>query len=110
MVGGDVYNRSLKCLAGGGRIIIYGCASGIQGEIHPEFFVDENISQHGFNLAYYIQHHTGLWQAALNKVIGLVAQNQLKIQTPDTFSLENVVEAHRKIEARQTTGKVVLIP
>lgn len=108
MVGGDVYNESLKCLAPGGHIVVFGCASGIQGQIHPEHFVDENIRQSGFNLAFYIQNHMPLWQEALGTVISLLAEGKLKVETAHAFPLESVAEAHRQIEARQTSGKVVL--
>ena len=110
MVGGDVYNESIKSLAKGGHIIVYGCASGVQGNIHPEHFVDENISQSGFNLAFYIQNQMQVWQEALGNIIGLLAQGQLKIETPNTFALADAAEAHQQIEERKTTGKVVLIP
>lgn len=108
MVGGDVYNETVKSLVEGGHLIVYGCASGVQGNIHPEHFVDENISQSGFNLAFYITTKTQAWQEALGAVIGLIAQGKLKIETPKTFPLKNAAEAHLQIEARQTTGKVVL--
>jgi NADPH:quinone reductase len=108
MVGGEVYNETVKSIAQGGLLIVYGCASGIQGTIHPEYFVDENISQSGFNLAYYITNKAELWQEALGAVIGMVAQGLLKISTANEFPLENAAEAHRQIEARQTTGKVIL--
>jgi NADPH:quinone reductase len=108
MVGGDIYNETVKALAQGGHLIVYGCASGVQGNIHPEYFVDENISQSGFNLAFYITTKMQVWQEALGTVIGLIAQGQLKISTPKTFTLNDVSEAHKQIEARQTTGKVVL--
>lgn len=109
MVGGDVYNQSIKCLAKGGHIIVYGCASGIQGKVHPEYFVDENLAQSGFNLAYFIQHKMPLWQNALGTIIGLLAQGKLKVESTQTFALEDAAIAHQKIEARQTTGKVVLL-
>lgn len=108
MVGGTIYNETVKSLAQGGHLIIYGCASGVQGHIHPEHFVDENITQSGFNLAFYITTMPQVWQEALGTVIGLIAQGKLKIETPKTFALKDAAEAHRQIEARQTTGKVVL--
>ncbi len=108
MVGGEVYNETIKSLAQGGQLIIYGCASGVQGNIHPEYFVDQNITQSGFNLAFYIGNKIQLWQEAIGTVIGLIAQGQLKIQTPKTFALADAAEAHRQIENRKTTGKVVL--
>jgi NADPH2:quinone reductase len=109
MVGGMVYNQTIKSLAKGGHLIVYGCASGVQGQIHPEHFVDENITQSGFNLAFYIQTMPHVWQEALGHIIGLMAQGMLHIETPHTFTLEHAAEAHRQMEARQTTGKVVLI-
>ena len=110
MVGGDVYDETVKSLAPGGQLIIYGCASRIQGTVHPEYFVDENLSQIGFNLAHFITHKTAVWQEALGAVIGMVVQGQLTISTPHTFLLQDAVEAHRQIELRKTTGKVVLVP
>lgn len=109
MVGGDIYNESIKSLAKGGHLIVYGCASGVQGNIHPEHFVDENISQSGFNLAFFIQNTMQIWQEALGTVIGLLAQGQLKIETRNTFALTDVAKAHQQIEERKTTGKVVLL-
>jgi NADPH2:quinone reductase len=110
MVGGEVYNQSVRALAKGGHIIVYGCASGVQGSVHPEYFVDECIAQSGFNLAHYIQTKTALWQQALGEVIALVAAGDLKIETSHTFALKDAALAHRSIEARETTGKVVLLP
>ncbi len=110
MAGGEIYNETIKSLAQGGQLIIYGCASGVQGNIHPEYFVDQNITQSGFNLAFYIGNKMQLWQEAIGTVIGLIARGQLKIQTPKTFALADAAEAHRQIESRKTTGKVVLTP
>lgn len=107
-VGGTVYDHTIRSISPGGRLIVYGCASGVQGQIHPEYFVDENITQTGFNLAYYITTQMPVWQQALGTVIGKIAGGQLRIQTPKTFALMDAAEAHRQIEARLTTGKVVL--
>lgn len=108
MVGGEVYNQSVKALAQGGNLILYGCASGVQGSVHPEYFVDQNISQTGFNLAYYLTKQTAHWQQALSDVMNLMGQGQLHVETPRTFGLAQAWEAHQAIEARQTMGKVVL--
>lgn len=109
MVGGEVYNQSLKSLKQGGQIIVFGCASGIQGTVHPEFFVDENITQSGFNLAYFINNKMELWQEALQTVIGLLMQGQIKVEIAHRFTLEDASSAHEAIENRKTTGKVILI-
>ncbi|WP_020606574.1 quinone oxidoreductase family protein [Spirosoma spitsbergense] len=109
-VGGSVYTESIKCLTKGGTLFIYGCASGEVGQVNPEYFVDENINQLGFNLAFHITTQPQRWQEALGTVIGLIAQGKLKIDITSRFALADAAEAHRQIEARQTTGKVVLNP
>lgn len=108
MVGGEVYNESLKCLKQGGHIIVFGCASGVQGTIHPEFFVDENITQSGFNLAFFINNKMELWQQALETVIGLLMQGKLKVEIAHRYALEDASSAHKAVENRETTGKVIL--
>ncbi len=110
MAGGEVYNESVKSLAADGQIIVYGAASGEQSSIHPEYFVDENLSQSGFNLAFFINNKMPVWQEALGTVIGLLAQGKLRVETAKTFALADAAEAHRQIESRQTVGKVVLKP
>jgi NADPH2:quinone reductase len=72
--------------------------------------VDHGITQSGFNLAYWIQHRTAEWQESLGTVIGLMAEGRLTIKTPHRFALADAAEAHRQVEARNTTGKVILIP
>jgi NADPH:quinone reductase len=110
MVGGNIYTQSFDCLASGGKMVVYGAASGEKGFIHSEHFVDENQIVTGFNLAFYIQNKMQLWQEALGAIIGLMAEGKLKISVKDTFALQDVVEAHSSLEGRQTTGKVVLKP
>lgn len=110
MVGGEVFNQSLACLAMGGRMVVYGAASGVQGVVHSEQLPNQGLSVLGFNLAYYLRELQPLWQEALATVIGLLAQGALRVETASTFALADAAEAHRQIEARHTMGKVVLIP
>ncbi len=110
MVGGSIYSQSFACLASGGTMVIYGAASGQKGIMHSEHFVDENQTVTGFNLAWFIQNKMARWQEALGAVISLMADRKLRIHVQESFPLQAVAQAHTRIENRQTTGKVVLIP
>ncbi len=110
MVGGDIYTKSFDCLTTGGTMIVYGAASGQKGHMHSEHFVDEGLTLKGFNLAYYIQHHLDLWQASLGAMIQLIAEGSIRIHTTHSYPLSEAYQAHRDMEQRKTTGKVVLIP
>ena len=48
--------------------------------------------------------------ARAGDVLGWVADGSLKIRVGREIPLERAAEAHRLLEGRQTTGKVLLIP
>ena len=110
MVGGEIYAQSFECLAEGGTMVVYGAASGEKGYIHSEHFVDQSHNLLSFNLGYFIRNKMNLWQEALGELIKLTAEGKLKISVKDIFPLKDTVEAHRHLEARLTTGKVVIKP
>jgi NADPH2:quinone reductase len=43
-------------------------------------------------------------------VLGWIQQGQLKIRIGATFPLDRASDAHRELEGRRTTGKVLLLP
>ena len=91
-------------------MIVYGAASGQKGLMHSEHFVDESHNLLSFNLAHFIEHKAQAWQAGLGALIGLLAEGKLQVRVDHQFALAEVTTAHRQIEERRTTGKVVLIP
>jgi NADPH2:quinone reductase len=60
-------------------------------------------------LAHYIAVREELEQRA-GDVLGDVASGKLKLRIGHTYKLEDVQQAHRDLEGRKTTGKVLLIP
>jgi NADPH2:quinone reductase len=109
-VGGKVYEQCFAALKPGGTGVVYGSASATPGLMDSEHLVNQGQSLLSFNLAHQIQQHPQRWQAALGAVIGQAAQSSLRIPVTHTFSLADAASAHRSVEARQTSGKVVLLP
>ena len=60
-------------------------------------------------LAAYSQTREELLQRA-NDVLGWVRSGKLKLHMHGKFALKDVAEAHRQLEGRATTGKLLLIP
>jgi NADPH2:quinone reductase len=60
-------------------------------------------------LAHYSLDRKELLQRA-NDLFNWTASCQLKLRIESTLSLRDAAEAHRLLEARKTTGKVVLAP
>ena len=61
------------------------------------------------SLTHYIASRAELLERA-GEVLGWVADGSLVVRIGREFPLEQAAEAHRELEARRTTGKVLLIP
>ena len=116
MVGGRVFEQSLACLAPFGRAVVYGFASGEAGrldpQIHREFFHSPapNQSLIAFNLGLWFGLRPQPAIGALRTLIGFVLSGQVRVQIGHVLPLSGAAEAHRMIEGRRTTGKIVLKP
>lgn len=110
MVGGKVCTESLDALVPGGRMVVFGSASGEDGLLVSERFVDRNLTLAGFNLAHYIRHRNERWREALGAMMRLVGEGHVRVPVHHAYPLSDAARAHADVENRVTTGKVVLIP
>ena len=109
-VGKSVFDKSLNCLAPRGTMVTFGNASGPVPAVEPL-----TLSQKGSlfltrpTLGHYIATREDL-EARAGDVLGWIASGRLKIRVGAEFPLARAAEAHRALEGRKTTGKVLLIP
>ncbi len=107
-VGGDIVRASLAALAPAGEMLFaaMGRFSLELSEIHS--MLDMNQSLKGFSLLPLIAVHK--WKGDLATLFDLAASGGLKIVQGGRFSLDEAAEAHRALEERRVSGKVVLVP
>jgi NADPH2:quinone reductase len=110
LVGGDVFAGSLQLLKPMGRAIAVGYAGGMWADVSPAWLVGRNIGVHGFYLGRLIGRDPGLVARAAQDVLRLWASGAVRPVVGSELPLEEAGEAHRRIEERKTTGKVVLVP
>ena len=109
-VGKTTFEKSLNCLQPRGCMVLYGQASGPVAPFDPTI-----LSAKGSlfltcpSLPHYIADRASLEKRA-GDVLGWIVSGKLKMRIEFTFPLANMAEAHRSLEARKTTGKVLLIP
>jgi NADPH2:quinone reductase len=109
-VGKTTAEKSLDCLVPRGMMVFYGNASGPVPPIDPLV-----LSRKGSlfltrpSLVHYIADRASL-EARAAEVLGDAAAGRLKVRIDRTCPLAEAAEAHRALEGRQTTGKVLLIP
>lgn len=108
--GGTILQQSFQCLAPFGKLIIYGKSGGTTSIDDPFLhFAMSNFSFQVFGLAGYF-NKPELMQEAYQYLFSQAASGKLKVRIGQSFSLSEAAEAHKQIESRTTTGKVVLIP
>ncbi len=109
-VGKDVFMQSLDCLRPRGYMVQFGNASGPVPEISPLL-----LSQKGSlfltrpTLMSYTASRADL-ELSAGRLIEAVTKGWVKIKVGHTYPLKDAAQAHRDLEARKTTGSVVLIP
>ncbi|PRY04443.1 NADPH:quinone oxidoreductase family protein [Paraburkholderia sp. BL25I1N1] len=109
MSGGETVGRALDALAAFGRMVVYGQASGEVATVDPQRLTVSNQSITGFYIGQYFQRGE-LITPALREIVDYVASGELTLHVGATFPLSAAVEAHRLLEGRKTTGKLVLEP
>jgi NADPH2:quinone reductase len=109
-VGQTTFEKSLNCLTPRGTLVLFGQSS---GPVPP---VDVNLlSQKGSlfltrpTLTHYTRARAELLSRARDVLQGISA-GTLKLRIGATFRLKEAGEAHRQLEGRKTSGKVLLIP
>ncbi|MFB9707349.1 zinc-binding dehydrogenase [Streptosporangium nondiastaticum] len=105
-VGGRIGTEAIGALRDGGRVSIYGMASGADAELDEGRLRARSIGVIGLTAAPSPAQVRALVVDALN----LAADGKLRPVIGQTFPLEAAAAAHRAIESRTTTGKTLLIP
>jgi NADPH2:quinone reductase len=107
-VGKDTFIASLDCLQPRGLMVSYGNASGPVDPFSPGLLaVRGSLFLTRPTLATYIGTRDEL-DASAADLFGVVESGAVKIAVSQTFPLEDAAQAHRALEARETTGSTVL--
>jgi NADPH:quinone reductase len=109
-VGGDVYDRSTKCIAFEGRIIIVGFTSGRIPEAKANHVLVKNYSVVGLHWGAYELRNPGLVAQATEKLFEMYAEGKIRPVISATYPLREAREALRAVASGGTTGKVLLTP
>lgn len=109
-VGSTTFHKSIDCLRPRGMMVSFGQSSGPVGQIDPLA-----LSQKGSlfltrpSLAHYISEPAELrWRSS--DIFKWIAEERLRIHIQKIYKLADAAEAHRDLESRRTTGKLLLKP
>ena len=109
-VGLDTYIRSMDSLRPRGLLALYGEASGLVPPIDPrELLFRKSLFLTRTGLDHYIADRREL-RTRTDELFAWAAEGRLKQKVFRTYRLEEAADAHRAIESRGTTGKLLVIP
>jgi NADPH2:quinone reductase len=109
-VGKSTFEKGLNVLRPRGYMVLFGGASGPVPAFDPIA-----LSQKGSlfltrpSLIHYVALREELEQRS-GDVFAMIAVGKLKLRISKTYKLEEVQQAHRDLEGRKTTGKILLVP
>ena len=108
-VGRTTFDKSLAVLARRGMLVLFGQSSGPVPPIDPARLAKNSLFLTRPSLAAYTATADELaWRA--RELFGWIAAGKVKVRIDREVPLRDAAEAHRALEARETSGKVLLIP
>lgn len=109
-VGKTTFDKSLNCLRPRGLLALFGASSGpvppfdlIQLSGKGSLFITRPTLWHYVATRAELEHRA-------SEVLGWAAKGQLKLRTEHVYALDNAAQAQIDMEARKTTGKILLEP
>ena len=108
-VAASTWRESLGCLARRGYLVLYGSASGPVASLDPRLLNEGSYFVTRPTLAHYILDE-GELQARADDLFGWIKADELNVRVHKRYPLRDAVQAHRDLQSRTTSGKLLLIP
>jgi len=109
-VGGEIYEKSTKCIAFEGRIVIVGFTSGVIPSAKLNHALVKNYSILGLHWWLYQDKKPALVTQSQQALYALYEAGKIKPLITEVLPLERAADAMNKVYARESTGKIVLVP
>jgi NADPH2:quinone reductase len=108
-IGGDFLARDIQAVAPFGRIVVFGMASGQAANPEVGSLFHNSVSVSAFWM-FTLALHPELIPGVAQELLDIVRQARIRPVIRGVYPLERAAEAIRAMEARRTTGKIILKP
>ena len=110
LIGGPYTTTGQKLLALKGRMLLVGTMAGANSELDSRQVMSKRLEIRGTVLrARSLEEKIQVTQAFAAEVVPLLARGTVKPNLDSTFKLEEIVQAHKRLESNETFGKVVVM-
>jgi len=109
-VGKTTFEKGLNVLRPRGTMVLYGGSSGAVPPFDPIILTQKgSLYLTRPSLVHYMASREEL-EARASAVFGMIAAKKLKLRIEHVYPLKEAQQAHRDLEGRKTTGKLLLMP
>jgi len=109
-VGQSTFEKDLNVLRPRGYLVLFGASSGPVAPVDPIKLLQKgSLFLTRPTLAHHIATREELEQRATD-VLNMISNGKLKLRSAHVYKLHEAQQAHRDLEGRKTTGKLLLIP
>jgi NADPH2:quinone reductase len=109
-VGGDVFDKSLKCIAWNGRLLVIGFASGEIPSVKANRILLKNISVVGLHWGAHVAREPARIPETFAALFRLYREGRIRPVVFKTHPLEDLPAALAALGGRKTYGKVIVTP
>ncbi len=109
-IGAPYWEGNMRALALWGRLVLIGLMGGRETEVNLGLFLSKKLSVHGSTLRDRTREQKGRLVSAFSREVlpAFVEGTLHPLLDPRRFTLDEIVEAHRYMEANQNVGKIVV--
>lgn len=110
LIGGDVFDAAIRCLAWRGRLVTLGFVSGQIPSLKMNYPLLKNIAVAGMQWTNYRDRRPELVRQAQLEINDLLAVGKLHAHVAATYPLEDAASALNAVRGGGTHGKIILVP
>ena len=109
-VGKPTFEEGLRCLAPFGHLILFGRAGGPTDPLNVATLSAKSQKVSGFMVPTVTRNFPEKTRESAEHCFTLMRTGRLTLHIGKTFPLAQAADAHRYLESRQSTGKLILLP
>lgn len=106
--GGSMFSDAFARLATFGRLVNFGTASGAPAPVDPSPMHKKNLTLFGYSSGTFRKSRPEGVQLAARTMLELHASGAIQVPIGDVLPLERAADAHRALESRTSTGRLLL--
>ena len=109
-VGGEIFEKSLKCIAWNGRLLVIGFAGGVIPEVKANRILLKNIAVVGLHWGAYATNEPARVPEVFAALAKLYEAGHVRPLIFGSYSLDEVPKALEALGSRGSYGKVIITP